>query len=105
MCSLLSAPLGLGVVGLGRVRAEHLPFREGVGPAGGRGGGPPVGRRPGALCTGQSAGITSLAAQARGGPGDNAPHAALRRVVWRLHAGFDCESFPGLCCLPSSVLC
>ena len=56
-----------------------------------------MGRRQGALCTGQSAHTTSLAAQARGGPGDNAPHAALRRVVRRLHAGLNSESFPGLC--------
>lgn len=34
MCFLLSVPPGLGVVGLGRSRVEHLPFREGVGPVG-----------------------------------------------------------------------
>lgn len=49
---------------------------------------------------------TSLcfAAQARGGPGDHTPHAALRRVVRGLHAGLDRESFPRLSCVFISAI-
>lgn len=37
--------------------------------------------------------LASLAAQARGGAGGDTPHAALRRVVRRLHAGLNRKCF------------
>lgn len=43
--------------------------------------------------------LLSFPAEACGGPGDNTSYAALRGVVWRLHACFNCKSFSRLLCI------